>query len=161
MVRRVFKKRFKGMNWKSGYVYSFKYKNYENDPEPLIILLYSLEGVNPNTNHRWNLFQGINLTYVDRSKRQALARDWMGLFKKTKGNVRFTWELVQKRYPFLELAVRRYIHQPGTLINNSKEISEKNMEKAIKSSMIKDFSKKVKMALIHKFRKFRRPKKKK
>ena len=69
-IRRGYKKKYKGVDMKSGYFYTFKYQAWENDPKPTIIFMYTLEGIHPNTGHQWRFFQGINFTYIPRSVRK-------------------------------------------------------------------------------------------
>jgi hypothetical protein len=114
--------------------------------------MYALEGIHPNTGHQWRFFQAINFTYIPRSQRMMFAKEWKIIFERTNGNVRLTWELVKKRYPFMQNAVRRYFFKPNYYITSLKEIPFDNMEKYIISTWSKDFSKKVKSSLINKFR---------
>jgi hypothetical protein len=150
-IRRNYAKNFHGVKVKSGYVYSFKYQAWENDPEPTVIIMYALEGVHPNTGHQWRFFQGINFTYIPRSERRRFASDWMRIFTSTK-NAKFTWELVKRKYPYLKHAVRRYFFKPDYYITKLREIPFEQMEAAIVSTWSKDFSKKIKSSLFNKFR---------
>lgn len=151
-LRRVFNKRFQGIVMKSGYIYTFKYQPWKNDPKPTIILMYAIEGIHPRTGHQWRLFQGINFTYVPRGIRKQFARDWVDTFQRT-NNVRFTWETVQRKYPQLATATRRYFFKPNYYISKLQEVPLDKLEKAIVSTWSKDFSKKVKSSLISKYRK--------
>lgn len=151
-VRRRFIKRFKGIILKSGYVYTFKYRAFEGDPNPTIILMYSLEGTNPNTGHQWRFLQGLNFSYVPRASRRQFAADWKRVLQQTQ-NPRFTWELCKRRYPYLKHAIRRYFIKPTYYISQLKEIPFDDMEDAIVSTWSKDFSKRIKTAVLQKFRK--------
>lgn len=151
-IRRIYKKRFSNVNVKSGYIYTFKYRAWANDPHPTVIMMYALEGIHPNTGHQWRFFQAINFTYIPRAQRMMFAKEWKIIFERTNGNVRLTWELVKKRYPFMQNAVRRYFFRPNYYITSLKEIPFDDMEKYIISTWSKDFSKKVKSSLINKFR---------
>ena len=150
-IRRVYKKKYKGVDMKSGYFYKFKYQAWENDPHPTIIFMYSLEGIHPNTGHQWRLFQGINFTYIPRSVRKRFINDWMRYLQST-SNVKFTWELVKRKYPWLKIATRRYFFRPTYYIKSLEEIPLEDVEKVVISTWSKDFSKKVKSTLINKFR---------
>ena len=150
-VHRIYKKKFKGVTMKSGYIYTFRYSSWRNDPEPTLLLMYALDGIHPKTGHQWRFFQGINLTYIPRSMRRLFAQEWIRVFEKTKGNVAFTYELVKQRYPFMQHAIRRYFFKPNYYISNLKEVPFENMEEVIVSSWHKDFSKSVKKALLQKF----------
>jgi len=150
-IRRIYNKRFKGINVRSGYIYKFKYQGWENDPEPLAIIMYALEGLHPNTGHQWRFFQAINFSYIPRSDRKRFAKEWVTLLEKT-NNPRFTWEKVKSKYPYLENAVRRYFFRPNYYIKDLKEIPLEEIEKEIIGTYAKDFSKKVKSFLLSKFR---------
>jgi hypothetical protein len=151
-VRRIFQKKFKGIILKSGHVYSFRYRAWSNDPNPLIILMYTLEGTNPSTGHQWRFIQGCNMTYLPRSMRRAFANEWVRVFERTNGNVRFTYEIMKRKYPYMSHAIRRYFTKPNYYIQNIKEIPFEDMEKALISTWSKDFSKKIKISLAQKFR---------
>ena len=67
-------------------------------------------------------------------------------------NVKFTWELVKRKYPWLKIATRRYFFRPTYYIKSLKEVPLEDVEKVVISTWSKDFSKKVKTTLINKFR---------
>ena len=150
-VRRIYKKRFKGVPMKSGYFYTFRYQAWENDPSPTIILMYFLEGTHQNTGHQWRIIQAINFTYIPRSIRKRFIDDWSRILQQT-NDVRFTWQLVKRKYPWLQVAVRRYFYKPNYYIKGLKEIPLTELDKYVVSTWHKDFSKKVKTTLINKFR---------
>jgi protoheme ferro-lyase len=153
MLKLVYKKRFKGVVLKTGSFYRFKYQAWEHDPKPLIIFMYSIEGINPNTGHQWRIIQGINFTYIPRAMRKRFLKMWMKELERTDVPIRFTWKKVKARYPFLERAVRRYFFKPSYYIQNLEEIPKDEVEKAVISTWSKDFSKKVTTALLGKFKK--------
>ena len=66
--------------------------------------------------------------------------------------MKFTCEVVQRRYPYLKGAVRRYFFKPTYYIKDLKEIPFDQMEDVIVSTWSKDFSKKLKISLLGKFR---------
>jgi len=141
--------------WKSGHVYSFKYNAWENDPEPLIILMYSLEGTHPKTGRQWRFFQGINLSYVPRNIRKQFANTWIKEFEKRPDNpqnIRFTYLKMKRRYPGLLGAVRRYMHTPKDRIQKPREIPIQEFQKALNISFAKDFSRKAR-SIFKKLRK--------
>ena len=148
-----YKKRFKRVNWISGRVYQFRYQSWENDPNPTIIFMYAFSGTHPNTNHEWHFLQGINFSYIPRAHRRAFAKDWIKQFEKNKGDVKLTYRMVKRRYPYLKTAIRRYFYKPVYYIENPKEIPFENMEDAIVSTWSKDYSKKLKKALGRKYKK--------
>jgi hypothetical protein len=150
-IRRAYYKKFQGVEMKSGYFYTFKYQSWENDPEPTIILMYALEGIHPNTGHQWRFFQAINFTYIPRSVRKRFLNEWKRVLAST-NDPRFTWELIKRKYPWLQIAVRRYFFRPNYFIKSLKEIPIEDIDKVIVSTWHKDFSKKVKATLINKFR---------
>jgi hypothetical protein len=151
-IRRIYRKKFHGVMLKSGYIYTFKYQAWANDPTPVIIFMYSLEGNHPNTGHQFRFLQAINFTYIPKSMRRTFANEWARVFEATNGNVRFTWDIVKRRYPYLKHAVRRYFIKPNYYISKLQEIPFEDMEKVIVSTWSKDFSKKVKVSLLQKFR---------
>jgi hypothetical protein len=151
-ITRKFKKRFKGVTVKSGHIYTFGYQAWENDPKPVVIMMYALDGTHPNTKHQWRFFQAINFTYIPRSMRRTFASEWTRVLERNQGDVKFTWEVVQRRYPYLKGAVRRYFFKPTYFIKDLKEIPFDMMEDVIVSTWSKDFSKKLKTSLLGKFR---------
>lgn len=150
-IQRITKKKFKGITLRSGYPYTFSYSSWRNDPQPLVIFMYSLEGIHPKTGHQWRFLQCINFNYIPRVMRKAFAQDWKKQMEKSKGNVKFTWEMIQRRYPYVGFATRRYFIKPNYYIYKLKEIPFENMEEAIVSSWSKDFSRKIKISLLQKF----------
>jgi len=152
-LKRVLKKKFKGIIVKSGYIYSFKYQAWQHDPNPTVVMLYAIEGIHPRTGHQHRYFQCINFTYVPRTMRRQFARDWVTYMERFNGNVKLTWEMIISRYPYLKHAVRRYFFKPVYYITKLQEIPFENMEKVVVSTWSKDFSKKIKVSLLSKFRK--------
>lgn len=144
--------RFKNVHWKSGMVYSFKYANWRNDPNPTIILMYRIRGIHPNTGHQWRLIQGINFTYIPRPQRKHFAQAWIKEMENNGGRADLTWDTVQNMYPYMTHAVRRYMLTPAYVINDVKPIPFEEMEKAIVSTWSKDFSKKIRTDLAQKYR---------
>ena len=143
-VKRVYKKKFKNVIVKSGFVYSFKYLAFSNDPNPVCIILYALEGIS-HTGHQFRFFQGINFTYIPRNIRKQFAKEWKEVMKKSNGNVKFTWEKVKRRYPQLKVAIRRYFFKPSYYITKLVEIPLDDIEKVVISTWSKDFSKKIEL----------------
>ena len=150
-LKRLYKKKLDKTTWKSGHIYTFKYNAWENDPEPVIIFMYAFEGTHPRTGNQWRFIQGINFTYVPRGIRKQFAKVWIKEYNRVK-NIRFTYQKMKRRYPGLKHATRRYMYQPKARIKKSKEIPFEDWEAAIKSTIRKDFSKKVKSSLVNKFR---------
>jgi len=152
-IKADLKWRSHGVTWKSGHVYQIgHYQGWENDPSPTLIVMYRLSGINPSTGHQWRFIQGINMTYIPRAIRKQFAQHWARELERTNGNIEFTWDLVQNRYPYLEKAVRRYFYKPSYYIKNVKAIPFDEMESVIVSTWSKDFSKKVRVTLAQKYR---------
>ena len=143
---------YKGLRLKSGHVYKFRYKFWQNDPEPLVVLLYKISGTHPKTEKRWNLIQAINFNYVPRPVRKNFATDWKQAFDKRKGNIILTWRDVKRKYPEVvnSDALRRYVLNPSYAITNLKIIPMDRMEEVLISTWAKDFSTKVRKAIAKK-----------
>jgi hypothetical protein len=142
----VYKKQFKGVRLKSGYFYKFKYKAYEHDPKPTIIFMHSIEGLHPNTGHQWRLFQTLNFSYIPRSQRKKFMNVWLKELDRP-GNIKFTWQKVLGKYPYLKRGIRRYQFKPADYITNLEEIPLENVEREIVKTYIKDFSKRITIGL--------------
>ena len=152
MLRRQTKKRFEGLEWKSGNFYRFKYKAAENDRKPHIIFMYAFSGTHPNTGRQWRFFQAINFTYIPRQVRRRFMKTYLEL-KAKHPNMDFVWDDVKRKYPWLKIATRRYFYTPGTYIINPKEIPLDQAEDIIISTWAKDFSKQTIIKLRSKIRK--------
>lgn len=153
-IKRVFKKRFKGITMKSGYIYTFRYQQllaWQHDPKPTGILLYALDGIHPKTGSQWRFFQMINLSYVPKTIRKQFIKEWVIYLQKTK-NVKLTWEIIMKKYPRLKHSVRRYFFKPNYYIKDLVEVPLDKIEEVVVSTWHKDYSKKVKTSLLNKFR---------
>jgi len=130
-----------GSTWfKTGHVYSFRYLRYQNDPSPIIICINAITGVNPSTRKKHNYVQGINFTYIPRNRRKEFVKTWQKLWDQTHGHTILTWRIIQRRFPYLQGAIRRYILNGGA-IQQLKEVPFEDMERVVVGSMIKDFSK--------------------
>jgi len=136
-----------GIKWKSGHFYTFFYNAWREDPNPIIILFYKITGINKKTGHQWRLIQGINLNYIPRRQRKAFVTLWQKEMERNKGNVEFTWNIVEFRFPYLEMAVRRYMITPQYRIQRAREIPDDELENVVISSFGKDFSRKINMEL--------------
>jgi hypothetical protein len=129
----------RGTYFRTGYIYNFKYLNYQNDPNPTVIVLNYVRGKNPKTGHLHNYIQAINFSYIPRSMRKLFLTKWKTLMEKYNGNVRLTWERVKSKYPYMKHALRRYQVGKGYIlqaINIKSEILNEHVEKAI----INDYS---------------------
>lgn len=147
-----YKKKFKSVDLRSGFFYKFKYSAFENDANPLIIFMSSIEGINDNTGHQWRIIQGLNMHYVPRAMRKKFLKVWMLELNKSK-DIKFTWKKVIAMYPYIKIGIRRYFFKPAYYIQKLEEIPIDRIEKEVVSSLIKDFSGKVKRKLLSKIRK--------
>lgn len=128
------------MVWfRSGHFYNFHYSNYGNDPIPTIIMLNYIHGTHPNTGHIHNYIQAINLTYIPRNYRKKFVDLWMPILRENRGNVRLTWNRVQKTYPWIKYAVRRYLVRRN-FIKYPREIPFDDVEREVVSTWIRDYS---------------------
>ena len=133
---------------------------WENDPTPTYLHMYAFSGNHPNTGRQWRFIQGVNLTYIPRGQRKVFAREWSKVYEKTNGNLRFTYKILKSRFPYMDIAIRRYFYSPSYYLKNLREIPEDQMEAVIAASWHKDFSKKAMIKLVSKFRSmFKRNKK--
>lgn len=160
-LKLFYEKTLNGQKLQSGHFYTFRYGNYENDPQPLIIFINAIVGINDSTGHYWNLFQGINLHYISRNKRRVFLNDWLRIYDHTKGNLKFTWQLITKQYPYLALAIRRYIlNTTRGFIIDLREIKRDNISSTVLGSLPKDYSAMV-IPRVMKYRKMNPKRRKK
>lgn len=155
-IRVIMRKNFQNVSWRSGHIYKFKYQAWQNDPEPVIILMYALGGIHPTSGHEWRFFQGINFTYIPRAQRRQFAAAWVREWEATGGSFQFTYDRVKREFPYLQGAIRRYFYKPAYYIQNPIEVPLEDMEDVIVSTWSRDFSKKLRTNLIQKFRKTRK-----
>jgi hypothetical protein len=144
--------RFNGLTWQSGYFYTFRYRAYQSDPIPLIILFYRITGINPSTGHQWRLIQGINMNYIPRSHRRLFLMQWQNYYETSRGNIKFTYEQMKRQYPYLRYGIRRYLTKPVYYIQKPYEIPMDKVEEAVLSTFDKDFSHKIKLELAKKYK---------
>ena len=101
---------FKPKGIKSGQFYTFKYSRYQNDPLPLALFLFSVRGKNPKTQHYNNYLQCINMHYLHPGIRLSFfnvyKRSLRGKLARIFGRV--SWKMLEKKYPSLVPATRRY-----------------------------------------------------
>lgn len=129
-----------GMVWfRSGHFYTFYYKNYQNDPIPMIVMLNYVHGTHPTTGKVHNYIQAINLSYVPRQFRKKFLKVWEPTLKNNKGNVRLTWSKVVGRWPFMMHAVRRYLVRKN-LIKYAREIPTEKINEEVVSTLTRDYS---------------------
>ncbi len=144
--------RLNGITWQSGHVYTFRYGPWQHDPNPTLVLLHRTRGTHPNTGHQHRYITGINLSYIPRSHRRLFAMIWVQEYERTNGDTRLTWEMVKRRFPFLKYGIRRYQYKPSYYIQNPVEVPFDQLESAIVDTWSKDFSKKLKIDLMKKYR---------
>lgn len=152
-LQRHYTFRQNNITWRSGHFYQFRYQAWANDPRPMIILFYRITGINPNTGHQWRLIQGINLNYIPRSHRRLFVNQWQHYLDTNNGNIKFTYDDMKRRYPWLRYGIRRYLTKPSYYIKDAINIPIENIEEAVLSTYNKDFSRKLKQELVSKYRK--------
>lgn len=151
MLRPVFKVRIGTVWMRTGHLFYFRYKSFNYDPEPTVIALYAIAGTHPTSGRRHNYFQAINLNYVPRSQRRQFCDVWVKLLEQYGGNIIFTWEMVKRQYPYLQLALRRYSLERGEIMA-LKEIPLEEIKNAVVKSWAKDFSKQAMLATVAKYK---------
>lgn len=144
-----------GLLWRSGYFYTFRYRAWNQDPTPLIILFYRITGINPSTGHQWRLIQGVNMNYIPRTHRRFFIIQWQHNYEVNNGNLKFTYEIMKRRYPYLRFAIRRYMTKPIYYIQHPYEIPVDKVEDAVLSTFDKDYSHKIKLELAKKYKETR------
>ncbi len=149
-IKLTMKWRSHGILWKSGHFYNFRYNAFRQDPNPTIILMYKVYGIHSNTGHQHRYIQAVNLNYIPRNQRKIFVKIWQQEMDKNKGNVEFTYQSVQFRFPYMEYAIRRYMLKPIYRIQKPKEIPPENLEDMVVSTWSQDFSKKLTMDLAQK-----------
>lgn len=150
MALKVGNKVKQGLVWfKSGYIYSFRYTNFQFDPEPIVIIINYVKGVHPTTRHKHNYIQAINFNYIPRPKRKLFVENWTKVLKRYKGNVTLSWMDIVNKYPFLQLAIRRYFLDKGYIVGVS-EIPQEKMNDVVIKSLSADYSKKALLAAVRK-----------
>ena len=128
--------------FKSGHIYKFKYNKYQNDPEPLIFLMYGVKGQHPKTGHTHNYLLAINLSYINRNNRKRFVREWVDTLIRTNGNIPVTYKRVVEQFPFMVAAVRRYLLSRNDLFD-IREIPLESIGEVVVGTMMKDYSKKA------------------
>jgi hypothetical protein len=146
-----YKKKLHGVTLKSGWVYTFKYTAWRNDPKPTAIFLYAFRGTHPKTGREWRFLQCINLAYLPRSMRKAFITEWAQVLRKMNGNVKLTWNIVEQRYGWIKFATRRYFYTPSYYISDIEELPLSDLESIVTGTWAKDYSKKLRIALMQKF----------
>lgn len=129
-----------GTVWfKSGHFYNFYYTNYANDPIPTVIMLNHISGTHENTGHKHNYIQCINLSYIPRTFRKKFVQVWLPTLESNRGNIKLTWEIVVKRWPFMRMAIRRYILKRN-YIKYAREIPPEKVMDEVVSTVTRDYS---------------------
>jgi len=140
-----------GLVWRSGHFYTFRYRAWNQDPTPLICLFYRITGINASTNHQWRLLQGINMNYIPRSHRRLFLLQWQHNYETSNGDIKFTYEQMKRKYPYLRFGIRRYLTKPAYYIQHPYEIPADKVEEAVMSTFDKDYSIKLKQELAQKY----------
>ncbi len=135
--------------FRTGHVYSFRYSNFQFDPEPTVIVINTVRGIHPTTGHRHNYLQAINFTYIPRNVRSIFIKKWKKNLKRYNGDVKLSWLDVTRRYPYLMLALRRYILDKG-YVTKIVDIKYDNLEDAVIKTFEADYSKRALISAIEK-----------
>lgn len=137
-----------GMVWfRSGHFYNFHYTQYANDPIPTVVMLNWVHGSHPNTGHKHNYIQCINLSYIPRNYRKKFVDAWLPTLTLYKGDTRLTWKKIVSRWPFMQMAIRRYIIKKN-YIKYAKEIPPNNVNDFVISTWLRDYSKMAMKQLV-------------
>jgi hypothetical protein len=108
------------VSFRSGNFYEFGYKRFENDPEPMIIFMYHVQGIHPRTGHFHNYIQAINLSYIPKNTRHGFVRNWVD--KHFNPRTQEAYRGIKFNYPAdvpgnLKVAIRRYFIKGGYISN--------------------------------------------
>ena len=141
-----------GLVWRSGYFYTFRYKAWNEDPEPLIILFYRITGINPSTGHQWRLIEGINMNLLPRSHRRLFLMNWQHYYDLNRGNLKYTYKMMQRQHPYMVYGIRRYMTKPVYYIQNPYEIPMDKVDDAVLSSFNKQYKFKISKELSKKYK---------
>jgi len=112
--------------------------------------MYKVYGIHPKTGHQHRYIQALNFNYLPRNSRKAFINIWRKEFEKN-NDVEMTWDLVQFRFPYLDLCVRRYMLKPNYRIQKPQYIPMDKLEDMVVSTWSKDFSRKLKLDLAAKY----------
>jgi len=140
MLARQFVPKERNFTFKSGHIYKFKYRGFQNDPEPLIFLLYGVKGQHPKTGRFHQYLLAINLSYINRNSRKHFVKHWVTKLVNTRGNVPTTYKSAVTQFPYMIAAVRRYLLDIH-LIDEIREIPLEMIGEEVVGTMFKDFSK--------------------
>lgn len=146
MIRILHEKKHSGVTFKAGHFYTFKYRAFQHDPQPLIIFISAAEGINPKTGNQHRYIQGINLNYIPLRDRKRFLKEFRSTIDRTK-NIKFTWNIIKKRYPYIAYAVRRYFYMPRYYIYDLSKIPEEAVQGVVAGSAARDFSKQIQAQL--------------
>jgi hypothetical protein len=140
-----------GETIKSGEFCTFSYSAWQNDPEPVCIFINKITGIHENTGHQWRLIQGISLNYIPRRDRKRFVKDWYNYMSKNK-SAKFTWQLVKRRYPYIQHAIRRFQIKPDYYISNFRKLEGEEIGQEVVRNWGKDFSKFLKRKILQKIK---------
>jgi hypothetical protein len=138
-LRELRQKKFGPVLIKSGNLYAFTYKYFENDPVPLVLCISCVEGLHPTTHKRHSYMMGVNLSYIPRNFRKQFGKNWQTIMENSKGKAILPYRTIKSRYPMLEIAIRKYLLTP-VAIGKLREIPIENLAQMIAASMNHDFS---------------------
>jgi len=121
MLKTIYRFKFKGVMFEPGKLYSFRYRKFEQDPEPFIMFYNYISGTHPNTGMMWNVLQGVNLHYVTLTYRRKLIKALKVMPNMKAGGLSFNKLLTT--IPGIQFAFRRYT-AASTYINIIKPIDD-------------------------------------
>jgi len=153
-IRRIYEITYRGTKLRGGHFYTFDYDRYENDPSPMILLMYEVKGIHPRTKHYHSYLQGWNLSYIPKKLRRAAVEQFMRMAARKRPEVAFSgWKYDAHRkhirigwkwFPaYMELAIRRYLTAPPGHIKGLKEIPFEYIETALMDIEHKDYFRKA------------------
>lgn len=151
-LRAKFVQNFKGVTLTSGQIYNFAYAGFQNDPSPLIIFLYWMEGTHPRTHNQWKFFQAINLNYLSRSYRQNFVKNWVETLYNTR-SLKMTWARLSTMFPEMKFATRRYLYRPTYYIKGLRAVPLDRIEEEVVGSIYKDYSRQARILYWQQVRK--------
>lgn len=105
--------------FKSGNFYEFEYNRFENDPKPMIVFMYLVQGIHPTSGHYHNYIQAVNLSYIPKKLRATWVKRWIDTHwnprtQTAREGIRLDYYRDIDSY--LHVAVRRYFIKGGNII---------------------------------------------
>jgi hypothetical protein len=126
----------------NGHCYKFRYVNYQYDPFPVIFFINAIKGTHPTSGNKWSLIQGVNLNYLSRNIRRQFIKEWQDSMTRHPNHFYLTWNMITHKFSRFgfEVAIRRYLLTPNSLMRKLEKVSPDKMENEILRSLHKDYS---------------------